>query len=164
MSDASPKKRERIMMGMAGLAVLYLLISFLLPSGKQEAEQADSPPTNDMLTTISASLGNLKNKEEAKATEVLTLAAAPWENVAFSSEEDFAGVAAAGGDETAAVAVLSYTGFMVMGKGQLAIINGKDYQLGETVAGYVLKEITPDSVLLQQNGVDFRVSIQAVTE
>ncbi len=151
-------------MGMAGLAVLYLLISFLLPSGKQEAEQAAITPGNDMLTTISEGLEILKNEDAAKTTEVLILAAAPWENVAFSSQEDFAEVAAAGSDENTAVAVLVYTGYMGMDTGRLAIINGKDYKQGETVEGYMLKEISPDAILLQQNGVDFRVSIQAPME
>lgn len=151
-------------MSLAGLAVLYLLISFLLPSGKKNGEQGASSAAIDMLTTISAGMVDLTNQEAIRAAEVLTLAATPWRNALFSSQEDFAAVAENDSDETESLAVLSYTGYMGMGKGHLAIINGKDYQQGETVEGYVLKEITPASVLLEQNGASFRVSIQAPEE
>jgi len=162
MSDVSIKKREKIMMSLAGLAMVYMLITFLMPSDKKEVMPTAGPADGDLLATISQGLGDLTDKDAAWAVEVLALAAKPWQNAVFSPAEEVA--AATDTDGTEAPADLAYTGYMGMGKGQLAIINGKDYQSGDRVEGYVLKEITPGAVLLEKNGAAVRVNIQAPTE
>ncbi len=163
MSDASTKKREKILIGLASLAIVYLIITITLPSGNQEATSVADPPSSDMLSTISQGIGNLTNKEATRATAVLALAATPWKNVTFAARDNF--TENTNNISNEATTSLSYTGYMGMGKkGQLAIINGKDYQQGDSVEGFAVKEITPASVLLEKDGVNLRVSIQTPVE
>jgi hypothetical protein len=48
------------------------------------------------------------------------------------------------------LAKIIYSGYVDSGKNKMAIINGLEYRLGEELEleGYVLKQITPSSVLI----------------
>jgi hypothetical protein len=51
-----------------------------------------------------------------------------------------------------------------MGEKQFAVINGIEYQVGDTVDGFFLKEVNPMNIVVEQNGRAVRVPFRIVEE
>lgn len=151
-------KRETVVLALAVLVVIcFLVYSFVLPLFKKsatvlvEAEKVD-------IQKLLAEMGEYAKKDGSVDTIVYTVAKAElaWPRDPFLNE-DLASAAAVESRKEK----FSYTGFIMLGGKSLAVINGIEYQVGEalTTDGFVVKNINPNDVVLEDATNKSRISI-----
>ena len=150
---AKLKKREIIILAIAALFVLYAGYEYLIaaPANKKiiTSTSAESVNINTSSTGITKDLG--KDKITDFDAYVIRRMEADWGKNPFWKKDLYKewgnreGVAKSG-----VLAKIIYSGYVDSGKNKMAIINGLEYRLGEELEleGYVLKQITPSSVLI----------------
>ena len=145
------KKREIIILVIATLFVLYAGYEYLIagPASKKVKTSTESVNINTSSTGITKDLG--KDKITDFDAYVIRRMEADWGKNPFWKKDLYKewgnreGVAKSG-----VLAKIIYSGYVDSGKNKMAIINGLEYRLGEELEleGYVLKQITPSSVLI----------------
>ena len=145
------KKREIIILVIATLFVLYAGYEYLIagPASKKVKTSAESVNVNTSITGITKDLG--KDIITDFDAYVVRRMEADWGKNPFWKKDLYKewgnreGVAKSG-----VLAKIIYSGYVDSGKNKMAIINGLEYRLGEELEleGYVLKQITPSSVLI----------------
>ena len=145
------KKREIIILVIAALFILYAGYEYLIagPASKKVKTSAESVNINTSSTGITKDLG--KDKITDFDAYVIRRMEADWGKNPFWKKDLYKewgnreGVAKSG-----VLAKIIYSGYVDSGKNKMAIINGLEYRLGEELEleGYVLKQITPSSVLI----------------
>ena len=155
MGQKKMSKRETILLGVMGLAVLYGLYAFLLaPSPTttvKSGQELNGAASNELAGQIVEEL----KKEALSQTEVFILsqAEAEWAQDPFlgkplsiAPEQSKA--------EQAPDIQLTYSGYVMSGNKALAIINGIEYQAGEELemGGYTVMSMDPEKVVLQPRG------------
>ena len=137
-------KREKIILSLTGLAALVGLGSLylggsgtpLLPVSRQEANGSAKAPV--LLKTI--------QEASVDKTEGALVAAIgrKW-NTAALYDKPLTGAAAT------AARLPRYTGYVELGSGRLAIVDGIEYQVGDNLegGGYKVAAISPDQVVLE---------------
>ena len=146
------KKREIIILVIATLFVLYAGYEYLIagPASKKVKTSAESVNVNTSITGITKDLG--KDIITDFDAYVVRRIEADWGKNPFWKKDLYKewvnreGVAKGNG----VLAKIIYSGYVDSGKNKMAIINGLEYRLGEELEleGYVLKQITPSSVLI----------------
>jgi hypothetical protein len=138
-------KREQIILSVAGvvavvgLGVLFLgggpLPQFPDPAAKQA--EADAARAQTMLKTLQEL--NMGNVDGALVAAI----DAKWRTGAFY-DKPLGGVQAAS-------RLPRYTGFVELGSGRLAIVDGIEYQVGDSLegGGYKVTAIAPDQIVLE---------------
>ena len=145
------KKREIIILVIAALFILYAGYEYLIagPASKKVKTSTESVNINTSTTGITKDLG--KDKITDFDAYVIRRMEADWGKNPFWKKDLYKewgnreGVAKSG-----VLAKIIYSGYVDSGKNKMAIINGLEYRLGEELEleGYVLKQITPSSVLI----------------
>ena len=145
------KKREIIILVIAALFILYAGYEYLIagPASKKVKTSTESVNINTSITGITKDLG--KDKITDFDAYVIRRMEADWGKNPFWKKDLYKewgnreGVAKSG-----VLAKIIYSGYVDSGKNKMAIINGLEYRLGEELEleGYVLKQITPSSVLI----------------
>ena len=145
------KKREIIILVIAALFILYAGYEYLIagPASKKIKTSTESVNINTSITGITKDLG--KDKITDFDAYVIRRMEADWGKNPFWKKDLYKewgnreGVAKSG-----VLAKIIYSGYVDSGKNKMAIINGLEYRLGEELEleGYVLKQITPSSVLI----------------
>jgi hypothetical protein len=145
------KKREIIILVIAALFILYAGYEYLIagPASKKVKTSTESVNINTSSTGITKDLG--KDKITDFDAYVIRRMEADWGKNPFWKKDLYKewgnreGVAKSG-----VLAKIIYSGYVDSGKNKMAIINGLEYRLGEELEleGYVLKQITPSSVLI----------------
>jgi len=148
---AKLKKREIIILVIAALFILYAGYEYLIagPASKKIKTSTESVNINTSITGITKDLG--KDKITDFDAYVIRRMEADWGKNPFWKKDLYKewgnreGVAKSG-----VLAKIIYSGYVDSGKNKMAIINGLEYRLGEELEleGYVLKQITPSSVLI----------------
>lgn len=148
---AKLKKREIIILVIAALFILYAGYEYLIagPASKKVKTSTESVNINTSSTGITKDLG--KDKITDFDAYVIRRMEADWGKNPFWKKDLYKewgnreGVAKSG-----VLAKIIYSGYVDSGKNKMAIINGLEYRLGEELEleGYVLKQITPSSVLI----------------
>jgi len=141
-------KRERILLGAMGTAVLVTAVIMFWPGGQ--------PPSPEM-TPAKLAESQKAAEGQVQALELIKLqeresyavknAQLPWPGDPFAPKPP---------DPEAQVdrAKFQYTGFIKLGNRNLAVINGREYQVGESLdtGGFEVLEITAEAVVLQSTG------------
>jgi len=140
-------KREAIFLALAGLAVVYFLFDYLvLPSLKKPAAVVEAEKVD--IQRLIAEMGEYARKDGSVDNIIYTVSRAEvtWPRDPFLNE-DLASAASVESQKTK----FTYTGFIMLGNRRLAVINGIEYQVGEslTTEGFVVKAINPNDVVLE---------------
>jgi hypothetical protein len=148
---AKLKKREIIILVIAALFILYAGYEYLIagPASKKVKTSTESVNINTSITGITKDLG--KDKITDFDAYMIRRMEADWGKNPFWKKDLYKewvnreGVAKGG-----VLAKIIYSGYVDSGKNKMAIINGLEYRVGEQLEleGYVLKQITPSSVLI----------------
>lgn len=148
------EKREKILLGGMGLAVLYAAYALLLPS------PATTPleEGNKSLQSVQESTQKLTEDIGRTAltpteTFILTHVEQDWTTDPFLGRQLSPAVDTPNTDDSLKFS-FHYTGYIAAGNKSLAIINGMEYQVGEQleVGGYIVTHIDPEKVMLQNPG------------
>jgi len=137
-------------------AILYGAYSFLFPDskgGRPKYAAQKAVAVTDFVTDLVRCI----RAADTTATDTLILerSAAAWRKDPFvvidkAVVEDAKPKEAEKVDRKELAGSFNYTGYMEMGDSILAIINGREYQVGDQLAseGAVLKKATPEEVLI----------------
>ena len=150
------KKREKIILILAILALLYGAVDyFILSSDKNEAINADtSNKSSDFIEKINTTLASLNIIEQKKtnADYLISMIESEWKNDPFSKIKNLSKE-----NQKSAIYIkmtgLIYSGFIKLGNKMLAVIDGMEYTTGEYIkdSGYKIIQITPESVIINNN-------------
>jgi hypothetical protein len=150
------EKREKVLLALMIIAIGYGAFElFVRPAFKT----ADAPAAVnvDEATNLSQTLSKSLAEAELRVEEKLILekAAAPWTADPFY---DWPHPRAAEATDTKPALALEqigktiiYSGYLEMGRTRIAVINGLEYRVGETLVdgSFVVERITPASVTLK---------------
>lgn len=158
-------KREKMILAITAVVALVGVYMLLFsPSGKStESSTARARLTElrDLATKISEEI----KKEDLTATErhILERADSEWVKDPFVGKKLLASAEATRDKENLNIA---YTGFVDTGRKRLAVINGLEYEIGETleVGGYVVRSIDPELVILEDKDKRGKVTIHFTGE
>ncbi|MGD8366429.1 MAG: hypothetical protein PVG78_02205 [Desulfobacterales bacterium] len=156
--------REKIILALMGIAILYGAYTYLGPT-EQGASPAQSGKEMEALNAyvlgIAGSLPRLSLSDTEKY--VMASAVARWPEEPFlrtrlPESRDVSGTGKPMQPEDLDVV---YTGYVEMNSRRLAIINGKEYAPGDALefSGYVVRRIDPAKVELGIAGSDKTVTI-----
>jgi len=154
--------REKIIVAMAGAAILYGLFSTF-----SEPDRNDVPVGSSTSAAVVLGQEVLQDApaDAAAARQVLANAQRPWQNEAFLvaglDQESDSGLKGAM-DVPPDVEGIVYSGYMEMAGEQIAIINNSEYRAGDQVEIFTIKEITPSSIRLSWEGREFGIAFQEV--
>lgn len=150
-------KREIIILLVAGLAVTYFIFDILVaPSLKKPAMSIETEKVD--IQKLLAEMGEYAKKDGSVDTLIYTVSRAElvWPRDPFLNE-DLASAASVESQKTK----FNYTGFIMLGGKRLAVINGIEYQTGEslTTGGFVVRAINPNDVVLEDAVNKSRLSV-----
>lgn len=147
------KKREIIILAIAGLFVLYAGYEFLIarPADKKVETSAnvDSAKKNTSLSELTNELS--KDKLTDFDMYVVKKIESDWNKDPFWKRDLYKEWAAKeNADKGSVTAKIIYSGYVDSGKNKMAIINGLEYRIGEQLEmeGYFLRQITPSKVII----------------
>ena len=153
-------KRQIVILVVAALFVLYAGYELLIagPAAKKAKIQAKPVEISSYVNALSSDLS--KNKVSDVDAYIAKRAELDWHGNPFwdrTSYREFVGKDAISG----AGAKLIYSGYVDTGRAKMAIINGCEYGVGESldVEGYVLKAVAPSSVLIQNRNTGGELSV-----
>jgi len=136
-------KREKITLAATGL--LAVLALGTLPGGeKPTGGPADGAGEKDVAAQVRTLQTRLAEAmPSAFDMAVLASVKAPWrESAVYDKSLE--------GKQTAKTSDLQYTGYVELGSGRLAVVNGYEYQVGDDLegGGYKVTAISPEAVTL----------------
>ena len=148
-------KRERWIVGLAAAVAVYGAYSLVARGLRAEPRTPPAgaeEPTAQFIAEVRSTLEALRLAPGEDL--ILEASLAPWAPSPFPLRDAVAVTAEA-------PATLHYTGYCRIGETRLAIINGREYRVGETVAvtDFLVELIEPDRVILASQGGGRRVSI-----
>ena len=148
---ANLKKREIIILALAGLAVLYGVYEYFIAdrlTGKKEQTSIESQTTETLISSITEDLN--KGKLSDSENYIIKQAGVDWGNSPFLSRDLYRTWLAKDGATAASALKIIYSGYVDSGKSRMAIINNVEYRMNEELMeeGYVLKQITPSKITI----------------
>lgn len=167
-------RREKIIVFIAFLAVLYGAYDFFIASPAKKSESipvvssftpaAKTVETNTLVKEIS---DVLQENETIKAeTYVAVSAEKEWKSDPFSASNVLHA-------ESAKVSIgktkeirFIYSGYLEVGSKKIAVINGMDYQVGDELEmnGYTVKHITPSRVIVVDKRRGGKITVPFLAE
>lgn len=167
-------KREKIIVALMCAALLYG--GYALFFGSSD----DTPmPNSSTASEHSAAIQELVKKvhdtlaeETVTETEkyIIAKAEAGWKQDPFleiiPEKRAAAKAAGPGAGEPEKKVNIRYTGYIEMGDLRMAILNGQEYEPGEEIlpGGYILREVTPDQVIVEAKADKSKITIKIVEE
>lgn len=151
-----------IILAIAALFVLYALYVFFIakPADKKKGTETKPVEISSYVNTLTSDL--TKNRVTDVDVYIAKKAEMEWTNNPFwerSSYREFAGKEAGRG-----ASKIVYSGYVDAGRKKMAVINGTEYEVGESIEieGYVLETVTPSSILIKNRntGGELYVPIQ----
>jgi len=148
-------KREMIILGVMGIAILYAAFYFLAP--KKKTSMSDMAQKTVELNAFVADLNTGMAKDGTRNQDILIFRRAEkeWKQDPFLDAKSYRAWTKARETVKTGVAApkieFTYTGYLEVNRGKMAIINGMEYREGEEldVKGFVLKSITPARVVIE---------------
>lgn len=152
-------KREKILLLLALMFVLYSLIYFFVLPKKEDSQQIMNLTKNASETTEKFALDSMTelSRIEAQGNKLhwqilMSKIESSWENDPFvlpMEPETSADVSSS----PSSFDRFLYSGYLNVGKISFAVINGKEYKIGETIDEYeyTIIKITPRKVILQKD-------------
>jgi hypothetical protein len=146
-------KREKIILGMMAIAILYAAFDFLTSRKKDQGADMGQKTAelNTFVTDLTANIG----KDTSKNLGVLVFSRAEreWTQDPFLDSKAYKlwTEIKAPVKDTASKIEFAYTGYLEVGRKRMAIINGIEYREGEAldIKGFVLKTISPTKVVIE---------------
>jgi hypothetical protein len=143
--------REKIIVGLAALAICYGALELLLPRAK--VAPVPQPQNLEGLNAFITKVADATRVGTAEAGAiVIQKAEAAWKQDPFLEiqKAKAAESTATRPKETARLPNLVYNGFIEHGSKRLAIINGQEYEAGDKLnpGGFTIKSILPTRVLI----------------
>lgn len=152
------KKREKILLMLTLLAVVYGLVNFFILPEKKNTRQSRGSAADTNKITADFAMDSMADISTIKAQggknhwqALISKIESKWENDPFVLSLDPDAL-----DEASSLASFPrfiYSGYMNVGKISFAVINGKEYKIGETIDEYEYQviKITPGKVVLQKD-------------
>ncbi len=159
------RNRERILVALMVIAVLYGALELFVFSGRPQRPADDPSAIVDVQDARNAASQAEKALEEAALSDqqrrVLEVAAAPWRPDLFYPLPEMERIPQDDTVDADSGSDLEYSGYLAVGDREMAIINGLEYRVGETIAEtrYVLRAITPDRVFMEASGDGESISV-----
>jgi len=159
------EKRQIIILAVAALFALYAAYELLIvgPSAKKAKIKAAAAQAESVADGTGSDVASYQIT--AAEAYIVTKAETDWGKSPFwekASYREFAGKEA-GAPAVNAVKII-YAGYMESGRKKIAIINGVEYERGESleIEGYVLKNVTKSNVVVvnRKTGDELSVPIQ----
>ena len=143
--------REKIIVGLATLALGYGALQLLLP--RANVAPVPQPQSLEGLNAFIAKVSDATRAGTAEAGAiVIQKAEAAWKQDPFLEIQKAraADPTATRPKETARLTGLVYNGFIELGSKRLAIINGQEYEAGDQLnpGGFTIKSILPTRVMI----------------
>lgn len=157
-------KREKIILVLMGIAVLYGAFEYLWPSGQNAGPEQSRKSTEELNTYVAGIAASLPQASASKTDKyAIASAAAQWTQDPFLQVRVPEKQDTMQSEETipAGEINLRYTGYIEMGSTRLAIINDREYSPGEELelSGYVLLDVDASSVRIGRKGSNQTVVI-----
>jgi hypothetical protein len=153
--------REKIIVGVMCLTIVYGAYELLSGGSRKPAPSAVPAavnPTDDLRTLVADLSKNLiENPSDRPVAYLAGKAEDPWGKDPFIDstaplKKQLPQAASAQEEAVASAPALSFafSGFLQMGATRMAIINGLEYAVGESLgtSGYVVRGITPKQVVI----------------
>ncbi len=153
---AKLQKREIIILGVMGVAVLFGAFNFLMPARKPAPGSNAAQKTED----LSAFLGKIQGKTasvvvDTQSNVIFAKAKSDWTPDPFLDKASYdqwvrAQIAAKAAPVVAKKEVFAFTGYLATGSQRMAIVNGIEYREGAKLEprGYVLQGVTPTKITI----------------
>lgn len=138
-------KREKILLASMGAAVLASAVYLLWPSQAPPSAEMTPQKLADSKKAAETQLQALERiKLTAREIHAVINSQQPWPRDPLAPKP-------AEPDAPVDREKFHYTGFIRVGERKLAVINGREYQVGEQLeaGGFEVTEITPEAVVLQ---------------
>ena len=148
--------REKIIIGVMALAVLYGVLEFFLLAPARKARMEAENRQQDLNTFVAGLTKEMAEKNISGTDRyILERATAPWkQDLFFDAPPDVLAKtgAATGESETAEEVPFTYSGYMEMGRKRTAIISGLEYVQGDELRDgeYLVRAIFPNRVILER--------------
>ncbi len=159
--------REKVLLGIVGLTCIAVGLSFVFPTeSKSSAPQAPGAyaDLNEFTTGLAARIAQAELSRLDRAA--IEKAAAPWAKDPFVNLRAEVKPPAKTTDQTPAVPQapqpdkFSYSGYLIMGKRMLAVVNGMEYEVGEHLQDNLqmaVEAISPHQVVLRREDTGLAV-------
>ena len=164
---AKMEKRQMIILGVMVIVILYFAFDYLAPKKKIPGVDK-AQKTAELKTFVTGLIAGL-GKEPSKnlVTLVFSRAEREWTQDPFLDSRAYKSwtqVKAAAAKEAGAAAPkieFVYSGYLEVDRKRMAIINGAEYREGEGLdtKGYVLKSVSPSSVVIENRGTGATVDV-----
>jgi hypothetical protein len=166
MGMANIGTREKIVIGVMGVVILYAAVDFLMPKKKnlELNVKQKTEELNTFVTTISAELGAGASADKMGSL-LLGSAEKEWTGDPFLDDKSFRAWSKTRDQVKDAVAApkveFVYSGYLEVSGKRIAIINGMEYREGEPleVKGFVLKNISPSNVVIENSKIGAKVNV-----
>lgn len=145
-------RREKILLALTGVVAVFGLWYGL---GAHGPHGPVVPPGGDEAGKAGALLATIKESSMTPAEiDLVTAISTPWPEKAFY-DKPFADQA------VKPVSRPRFTGYVELGSGKLAVVDGMEYQVGDSLesGGYKVTSITPDEVGLESLANGQRITI-----
>jgi hypothetical protein len=163
------KTREKIIIGIAALGVLYAGYVYLIEPAMNKTKTTDKKqeisapaPVNSVKNDV------IKDADAGRQEYIIARAEANWKKNPFvdrksSSYKEWASIQRAAAASSGGAGKIVYSGYVDAGTKKIAIIDGLEYQAGDQLEmeGYVLKQVTPFQVLIlnKNTGIEAEIPI-----
>ena len=159
-------KRQMIILGVMAIVILYAAFDYLAPQkkipGGDMAQKTAELKT--FVTDLTAGLG--KDSSKNLGTLIFSRAEREWTQDPFLDSRAYKSwTQAKAADKEPVVAApkieFVYSGYLEVDRKRMAIINGMEYREGEGLdtKGYVLKSVSPSSVVIENRGIGATVNV-----
>ncbi len=147
-------KREKILVGLMLLAVVYGLYIWFLPSPQQTAAKKDDNEQKRLSAFIIKVAEQTATGISKNMAYVLQKAEAKWERDPLIRIEPKTVEKEEDRQQPVLSSKMTYTGYLRMGDKRLAIINGTEYEAGDRLepSGFIIRSISPSRVVIAPPG------------
>lgn len=159
-------KRQMIILGVMAIVILYAAFDYLAPRrkipGVDMAQKTAELKT--FVTDLTAGMG--KDSSKNLGTLIFSRAEKEWTQDPFLDSRAYKSwtqvkVTAKEAGAAAPKIEFVYSGYLEVDRKRMAIINGMEYREGEGLdtKGYVLKSVSPSSVVIENRGIGATVNV-----
>jgi hypothetical protein len=147
-------KREKILIGLSLVAVVYGIYVWFLSSPQQAATAFSDNDQKALKTFILKVAERTSNNLSKSQAYVLRKAETQWKQDPLIQIEPKASEEGEELQEPVLTSEANYTGFLRMGEKKLAIINGMEYETGDILEpdGFIIRSISPSGVVIAAPG------------
>lgn len=170
------KKSEKILLSLVAVAGLYGIVDFTLQATVSGIDSSKiTPLSNQQLTAISTELNSISADENIFLASLTETIVKPWGTDVFLKKEPTTAQETVFVDSDTKktdvvieqiekeVQNLSYSGFLTMANETIAIIDGLDYRVNDSVNGFFITSISPTIIELEKKGMTFTLQSKKET-